>query len=239
MDSLTPPRPPLKEDSFELSPLLPITIEIASPFEQSIRLSATSTPLPPSPLEPMEAYELYCLAENSDDISEILELLEPNNHLLRTWSYFQHCQHTAHKLEKEARFQRNLADSLLGELRQLRIDEILRPVIVKARRQEERTTHYARPSLNTFIRPPNPIPTTTNSTNETTMYSTEEDFGGPSHPIIVVDDETTPTSSSSASSPSSLSAPSSKKRRGPELPRRTSRYVRRMTTGLPNLGSSV
>jgi hypothetical protein len=132
MDSLMPPRPPLKEDSFEM-PLFPITIDNASPFKQSIRLSPTSTPLPLSPLEPMEAHELFCLAENSDDISEILDRLEPNQLLLCTWSYFQHCQRTAHQLEKEARLQRNLADSLLGELRQLQIDKILRPVVLKSR----------------------------------------------------------------------------------------------------------
>jgi hypothetical protein len=220
MDSLTPPRPPLKEDSFELSPLLPITIEIASPFEQSIRLSATSTPLPLSPLEPMEAYELYCLAENTDDISEILELLEPDNHLLRTWSYFQHCQHTAHKLEKEAWFQRNLADSLLGELQQLQIDEILRPVIVKARRQEERTTHYARP-LNPRIRPSDLAPTTTNSTFEAAPHSPETHLGGPTCPIIIVDDNTTSTSTSPVSpSPPSSSSSSSRKRKGSPPPQR-------------------
>jgi hypothetical protein len=164
MDSLTPPRPPLKEDSFEMPPF-PITIDNASPFERSIRLSATSTPLPPSPLEPpssplepMEAHELFCLAENSDDISEILERLEPDQLLLRTWSYFQHCQRTAHQLEKEARFQRNLADSLLGELRQLQIDEVLRPVVLKSRRREQRTTHYARPSIHPSDQSTSPQP---------------------------------------------------------------------------------
>jgi hypothetical protein len=245
MDSLTPPRPPLKEDSFELSPLLPITIEIASPFEQPIRLSATSTPLPPSPLEPspsplepMEAHELFCLAENSDDISEILDRLEPDQLLLRTWSYFQHCQRTAHQLEKEARFQRNLADSLLGELRQLRIDEVLRPVVLKSRRREQRTTHYARPS-NPRIRPIDLAPSTANSTFEAISHSPVTHEGGPTRPIIIVDDETTPASSSSASPTSSSSASSSRKRKGPQISRPTSRYVRRMTTGLPNLESSV
>jgi hypothetical protein len=100
----------------------------------------------------MEAHELFCLAENSDDISEILDRLEPNQLLLRTWSYFQHCQRTAHHLEKEVRFQRNLADSLLGELRQLQIDKVLCPVVLKSRRREQRTTHYARPS-NPRVRP--------------------------------------------------------------------------------------
>jgi hypothetical protein len=242
MDSLTPPRPPLKEDSFEMPPF-PIIIDNASPFERSIRLSTTSTPLPPSPLEPpssplepMEAHELFCLAENSDDISEILDRLEPNQLLLRTWSYFQHCQRTAHHLEKEARFQRNLADSLLGELRQLQIDEVLRPVVLKSRRREQRTTHYARPS-NPRIRPTDLAPTTTDSTFEAASHSPITHKGGPTRPIIIVDDDTTPASSSSASPTSSAS--SSRKRKGPRISRPTSRYVRRMTTGLPNLESSV
>ena len=119
MDSLALPRLPFKENFFEISqpPPFPIPIKTVSPFEQSIRLSATSALLPLSPLEPMEAYELFCLAENSDDISEILDLLEPDELLKHTWSYFQHCQQTTQKLEKEARFQKDLADSLLGELR--------------------------------------------------------------------------------------------------------------------------
>jgi hypothetical protein len=235
MDSLTPPRPPLKEDSFEMPPF-PIIIDNASPFEQSMRLSATSTPLPLSPLEPMEAHELFCLAENSDDISEILDRLEPNQLLLRTWSYFQHCQRTAHQLEKEARFQRNLADSLLGELRQLQIDEVLRPVVLKSRRREQRTTHYARPS-NPRIRPIDLAPTTTDSTFEEASHSPTTHEGGPTRPIIIVDNDTTPASSSSASPTSSVS--SLRKRKGPRISRPTSRYVRRMTTGLPNLESSV
>ena len=64
----------------------------------------------------MDAYECFHLAENSDNISEILDLLEPNELLLRTWSYFQHCQQTAQKLEKEARFQKDLTKSLLENL---------------------------------------------------------------------------------------------------------------------------
>ena len=40
----------------------------------------------------MDAYELFWLSENIDDISKIVELLEPNPLMLRTWSYFGHCQ---------------------------------------------------------------------------------------------------------------------------------------------------
>ena len=121
MELLTPSREfPYKEDSFENSPAtIPITIESASPLETSRQLSPTSTPFPPSPTilnEQMDTYECFCLAENSDDISEILDLLEPNELLLCTWSYFQHCQQTAQKLEKEARFQKDLAEDLMADL---------------------------------------------------------------------------------------------------------------------------
>ena len=73
----------------------------------------------------MDAYECFRLAENSDDISEILDLLEPNELLLRTWSYFQHCRQTTQKLEKEVRFQKDLADGLMEDLRRYGIDEVL------------------------------------------------------------------------------------------------------------------
>ena len=134
MESLIPSHKfPYKEDSFKNSPAtIPITNDNASPSRQ---LSLTSIPLPLSPitLEPMDAYECFYLAENSNNISEILDLLEPNELLLRTWPYFQHCQQTAQKLEKEAQFQKDLTESLLGNLRMLKIDEILQPVIAKAR----------------------------------------------------------------------------------------------------------
>ena len=131
---------PYKEDSFENSPsTIPITVDNVSPLEILRELSPASILLPPSPTtlnEFMDAYECFCLTENSDNISEILDLLEPNELLLRTWSYFQHCQQTAQKLEKEARFQKDLAEGLMGDLRMLKIDEILRPVIAKARRED-------------------------------------------------------------------------------------------------------
>ena len=106
---------------------------------------------PLTTLEPMDAYECFRLAENSDDISEILDLLEPNKLLLHTWSYFQHYQQTAQKLEKEAWFQKDLAESLLGNLWILKINEILWPIIVKARREEQRLTRFARPPSSIHI----------------------------------------------------------------------------------------
>ena len=120
---------PYKEDLFKNSPsTIPITVNNASPLEILRQLSPTSIPLPPSPTtlnKPMDTYECFRLTENSDDISEILNLLEPNELLLRTWSYFQHCQQTAQKLEKEARFQKDFTESLLGNLWILKINEIL------------------------------------------------------------------------------------------------------------------
>ena len=137
----------------------------------------------------MDAYECFHLTENSDDISEILDLLEPNELLLCTWSYFQHCQQTAQKLEKEARFQKDLAESLLGDLQTLKIDEILRPIIIKARREEQRLMRYARPPSSICIitptdtsitRPDNPIPDTSLSTFTGGSISPLSHVGGPS-----------------------------------------------------------
>ena len=245
MDSLIPSREfPYKEDSFENLPAtIPITIENASPLETLRQLSPTSTPLPPSPTtrnEFMDAYECFRLAENSDDISEILDLLEPNELLLRTWSYFQHCRQTAQKLEKEVRFQKDLADGLMEDLRRYGIDEVLRPVIAKARREDQRLTRFARPPSSiriatqpTIARPDNPTPNTSFSTLTGETISPLSPVGGPSRPIVIVDDDTTPPSSKSSS------ASSSRKRKGSPIRRPTSRYVRQMTTGLPNLGSSV
>ena len=81
----------------------------------------------------MDAFELFWLSENIDDINKIVKLLEPNPLMLRTWSYFGHCQRTARELEKEMRYQKDSAESLLMELQTLGIDETLRPIIAEAR----------------------------------------------------------------------------------------------------------
>ena len=112
MDSLTPPE--LPHSGTPGSPSFPVTVETPSPYENLIDLSSTSTP--PRPIEPMDAFELFWLSENIDDINKIVELLEPNPLMLRTWSYFGHCQRTARELEKEVRYQKDSAESLLMEL---------------------------------------------------------------------------------------------------------------------------
>ena len=112
MDSLAPPKLPHQETPG--SPSFPVTVETPSLYEYPVDLSVTSTP--PRPLEPMDAYELFWLSENIDDISKIVELLEPNPLMLRMWSYFGHCQWTARELEKEVRYQKDSAESLLDEL---------------------------------------------------------------------------------------------------------------------------
>ena len=124
MDSLAPPKLPHQETPG--SPSFPITVETPSPYEYLVDLSATSTP--PRPLELMDAFELFWLSENIDDISKIVELLEPNPLMLRTWSYFGHCQQTARELEKEVWYQKDSAKSLLEELQRLGIDEVLCPL---------------------------------------------------------------------------------------------------------------
>ena len=139
MDSLAPPQLPHQETPG--SPSFPVTIETPSPYEYPVDLSATSTP--PRPLEPMEAYKLFWLSENIDDISKIVELLEPNPLMLRTWSYFGHCQWTARKLEEEVWYQKDSAESLLEELRRLGIDEVLHSLISEARHLDRQATHFA------------------------------------------------------------------------------------------------
>ena len=212
------------------SPLFPVTIETPSPYEYPINLSATSTSPEHNPLEPMDAYELFHLSENIDDINKILELLEPNGLLLRTWSYFGHCQWTTRKLEEEVQYQRDSVEDLLVELRKLGINEVLRPLVTEARRLDRRATHFVRSASPITIRLPAhaPIPLMDTTTN----YSTELDTGGPSRLIVIIDDETTtpPTTSSSSL------GPPFKKRRG--TPRRMSNYVLRQQQCTPNLGSS-
>ena len=227
MDSLVPPKPPYQETL--QSPLFPVTIEIPLPYEYPINLSATSTPPSHSPLEPMDAHKLFHLSENIDDINRIVELLEPNELLLRTWSYFGHCQWTMRKLEEEMRYQKDSTEDLLVELRKLMIDEVLCPLIAEARQLDQWATHFARPASPITIRllactPAPPTDTTTN-------YSMEQDTGGPSQPIIIINDETTTPPTTSTSS----SGPPFKKRRG--TPRRTSSYVWRKRQATPNLGS--
>ena len=209
MDSLAPPELPHQETPG--SPSFPITVETPSPYENPIDLSSASTP--PQPIEPMDAFELFWLSENIDDINQIVELLEPNPLMLRTWSYFGHCQQTTRELEKEMRYQKDSAESLLLELRRLGIDEVLCPIIAEARRLEQRATRFAR-SGSTRTQPISPIvirlpaqaptlPTPTLPTDSTTNYSTEADTGGPSRLIVIVDDDTTtpPTTSTSSSGP--------------------------------------
>ena len=129
MDSLAPPKLPHQETPG--SPSFPVTVETPSPYEYPVNLSEPPTPL--RPIKPMDAFELFWLSENIDDINQIVELLEPNPLMLRTWSYFGHCQRTARELEKEVQYQKNSAESLLMELRHQGIDEVLRPIIAEAR----------------------------------------------------------------------------------------------------------
>ena len=154
----------------------------------------------------MDAYELFWLSENIDDINKIVELLEPNPLMLRTWSYFGHCQRTARELEKEVQYQKDSAESLLEELQRLGIDEVLRPLISEARRLDRWPTCFAWPASPITIRLPArapTLPTPTLQTDSTTNYSMEADTGGPSRPIVIIDDDMTtpPTTSTSSLGP--------------------------------------
>ena len=236
MDSLAPPDLPHRETPG--SPSFPITVETPSPYECPVDLSATSTS--PRPSEPMDAFELFWLSENIDDINQIVELLEPNPLLLRTWSYFRHCQQTARELGKEMQYQKDSAKSLMMELQHLGIDEVLCPIIAEAWWLEWQAMRFARSGPSGPISPiviwlptwAPTLPTPTLLTDSTTNYSTEADTGGPSQPIVIVDDDTTTLPATSTSS----SGPPFKKRWG--TPRRTSSYVWRKWQATPNLGSS-
>ena len=81
------------------------------------------------------------------------------------------------------RYQKDSAESLLEELRQLGIDEALCPLIAEARRLDRRATRFAQPASPITIQLPArapTLPTPTLPTDSTTNYSTEADTGGPS-----------------------------------------------------------
>ena len=179
----------------------------------------------------MDAYKLFHLSENIDNINRIIELLEPNKLLLWTWSYFGHCQWTARKLEEEMWYQKDSAEDLLVELRKLKIDKVLHPLVAEARWLDQWATRFAWPTSPITIRLPAHAPAP--PTDTTTNYSMEQDTGGPSRPIIIIDDDTTTPPTTSTSS----SGPPFKKRRGLTT-RWTSSYVRRKHQDTLNLGSS-
>ena len=139
---------------------------------------------------------------------------------------------SARKLEEEAWYQKDSADSLLVELWKLGIDEVLHPLIAEARWLDRRAMHFAQPASPITIQRPAHAPTL--PTDTTTNYSTEQDTGGPSRPIVIVNDDTTTPPTTLTSS----SEPPFKKQWGTPFPRWTSSYVRRKRQATPNLGSS-
>ena len=110
-------------------------------------------------------------------------------------------------------YQKDCAEDLLVELRKLKINKVLCPLVAEARRLDQQAMRFAQPTSPITIRLPTRAPAP--PTDMTTNYSMEPDIGGPSQLIIVVDDKTTtpPTTSTSLS--------------GLATPRRTSSYVRR------------
>ena len=108
---------------------LPPDLDVSSPFEITLRISATSTPLPSSPVYKLDANSLWKLADEDEGSSEIIDLIGDNDLVRRTWLHFQHCRHTAWRLEREARQQKEIADTLFEHLRMDGINEILRPMI--------------------------------------------------------------------------------------------------------------
>ena len=60
--------------SVDLSP----NLDISSPFEITLRISATSTPLPSSPVYKLDANKLWELAEKDEGTDEIINLIGDN-----------------------------------------------------------------------------------------------------------------------------------------------------------------
>jgi hypothetical protein len=230
---LEPPRPPFVEPS---SPYSPPSFDN---IQQSTPHSETHTPL-----ESMERYELDMLTEDGRDFDRVIELLESNPLLLRTYYYFKHCTRTARRLEMEAEDQKTTAENLLGQLREMGIDEILREVVVKRRREGARLTRYGPANRvsststtasfytapESIPRPNNPAPSTTTETTASPSVVVTlhiEPGNSPVTPIIIVE------SSDEDSNSSSSSRVTSRRQRRPNPITRVNRYQRRARTGLP------
>jgi len=217
--------------SVDLSP----NLDTSSPFEITLRISATSTPLPSSPIYELDANSLWELANKDEGSDEIIDLIGDNDLVRRTWLHFQHCRHTAWRLEKEARQQEETADILFEHLRMDGINEILRPMIRQPRSSS--TTYFTASSSTPPLspsRPSNPMPPTDDSMSlatPSTPSSPFEEGTNIQRPIIIVSDSS--SESPTPSPPSSSSSSSSKKRAGSPLPRqrRGLRHVRSMVAG--------
>ena len=218
--------------SVDLNP----NLDVSSPFKITLRISATSTPLPSSPIYELDANSLWELAnDDGEGTDEIIDLIGDNDLVQRTWLHFQHCQHTAWRLEREARQQKEIADTIFEHLRMDGINEILRPMIRQPRSSS--TTYFTAPSSTpplSLSRPSNPMPPTDDSVSMATPSSPSTSFEegmNIQRPIVIVSDSS--SESPTPSPPSSSSSSSSRKRAGSPLPRqrRGLRQVRSMVAG--------
>jgi len=207
-------------DLQQITLVLPPNLDSSSPFEIMLQRSATSTSLPPSPsYDKMTPDKLFKLADNEGS-AEIIDLISDNNLVRWTWLHFQHCRHTAWRLEREAQQQKEIADTLFKHLRMDGIDEILRLMI---RQPSSPSTMYFTASSSTPplspLRPANPAPSTNNSVSLATPSTPSSPFEEGMNiqwPIVIISD----SSSKSPSPPSSSSSStSSRKKAGSPLPR--------------------
>jgi len=216
--------------SVDLSP----NLDVSSPFEITLRISATSTPLPSSPIYELDANRLWELADKDEGADEIIDLIGDNDLVRRTWLHFQHCRHTAWRLEREARQQKEIADTLFEHLRMDGINEILRPMI-----RQTQSSYFTAPSSTPPLSPPrpsNPMPPTDDSVSlatPSTPSSPCEEGMDVRRPIIIVSDSSSESPTPSPPSSSSSSSSSSRKRAGSPLPQqqRGLRHVRSMVAG--------
>jgi len=219
--------------SVNLSP----NLDISSPFEITLRISATSTSLPSSPMYELDANSLWELADKGEGTDEIIDLIGDNDLVRRTWLHFQHCRHTAWRLEREARQQKEIADTLFEHLRMDGINEILRPMIRQPRSSS--TTYFTAPSSTPPLspsRPSNPMPPTDDSISSaapSTPSSLFEEGTNVHRPIVIISDSSSESPTPSPPLSLSLSLSSSRKRAGSPLPRqrRGLRHVQSMVAG--------
>jgi len=96
----------------QITLVLPLNQDPSSSFKITLQRSATSTPLPSSPIYKLDANSLFELSEKDGGSDDIIDFIGDNDLVRRTWMHFQHCRHTAWRLEREARQQKEIADTL-------------------------------------------------------------------------------------------------------------------------------
>ena len=138
----------------------------------------------------------------------------------QTWLHFQHHRHTAWRLEREARQQKEIADTLFEHLQMDGINEILCLMIWQT--TSSSTTYFTAPSTTPPLFPPhpnNPVLPTDDSMSLATPSSPSSSFeeGTNIQRPIIIFDESSSSESPIPSPPLSSSLSSLRKRAGSPL----------------------